>query len=229
MFRLAGEIMRAEGFDFLATGEVLNERPMSQNLRALKIVEQIAGLEGYILRPLSAKCLEPTVPERSGLVDREKLFDFKGRNRKPQIALAQQYGIEYYPTPAGGCVLTEREFTEKLRELFRRDPAATPEDVKLLRLARVLFVGESSLALIGRNREENERLEKFAISEDYLISMVICRGPTALLRLKPPDQLETVLPTVLEKVKACGRESRVMEGEIGFNMRYGGEKREVNG
>ena len=114
MLKKAGELMQKENscpersrrIDFIATGEVLGERPMSQHKKALKIVEKEAGLEGYLLRPLSAKLLEPTIPEKENLVDREKLLAISGRNRKPQMELAARYGIKNYPTPAGGCALT---------------------------------------------------------------------------------------------------------------------------
>jgi tRNA U34 2-thiouridine synthase MnmA/TrmU len=107
MFRLAGERMRAEGFDFLFSGEVLGQRPMSQTKNALRYVEKHSGFDGWILRPLSARRLPETFAEREGLVDRERLLDLSGRGRKPQIALAEAFGITAYPAPAGGCLLTD--------------------------------------------------------------------------------------------------------------------------
>lgn len=136
MLKKAAEIMRQERYDFVATGEVLGERPMSQHLKALKIVEREAGLEGYLLRPLSAKLLEPTTPELDGRVSREKLLDISGRSRKIQMELAEQFGIKDYPTPAGGCALTQAGFSGRLKELMTHKPDFTPEDVDLIRFGR---------------------------------------------------------------------------------------------
>lgn len=107
MFRLAGEMMRERGFDFLFSGEVLGQRPMSQKKPSLRYVEKHSGFDGLILRPLSAKLLPETIPEKEGLVDRDRLLDITGRSRKRQIDLAQQFGITNYPAPAGGCLLTD--------------------------------------------------------------------------------------------------------------------------
>lgn len=142
MLKKAGEIMRAEGYDFVATGEVLGERPMSQHKAALDIVEKDAGLKGYLLRPLSAKLLAPTLAEQDGRVDREKLLDISGRSRKKQMALAAQYGIKEYPTPAGGCALTQKDFAGRLKELMVNKPDFTPEDVDLVAIGRHFFYPE---------------------------------------------------------------------------------------
>ena len=117
MLKEAKKIAREAKYDFVATGEVLGQRPMSQNIRALELIEKKANLEGKILRPLSAKALPETEMEKSGMVDREKLLGISGRSRKEQMALAKKYGVKYYPTPAGGCILTDSEYSKKLREL----------------------------------------------------------------------------------------------------------------
>jgi hypothetical protein len=117
MIRRAGELMAEKGFDFVATGEVLNQRPMSQNRRSLGIVEQDSALNGRLLRPLSALLLEPTVPELEGVVDRTRLLGLNGRSRKPQMELARQFGLVEYPSPAGGCLLTEKGFCRKLADM----------------------------------------------------------------------------------------------------------------
>jgi len=136
MLKKAAEIMNKEDFDFVATGEVLGERPMSQHKQALEIVEKEAGLKGYLLRPLSAKCLEPTIPEIDGRVNREKLLGISGRNRKPQMDLAKKFGIREYPTPAGGCALTQEGFTDRLKELMEHNPDFDFRDVDLVRFGR---------------------------------------------------------------------------------------------
>lgn len=182
MIRRAGEVMRRVGAKFVATGEVLGERPKSQNPQALKIVERESGLEGYVLRPLSAKLLDPTVPEREGWVDRERLLDIQGRSRKRQFDLAQEYGIDDYPTPAGGCLLTDPEFSNRLRHLFKSKPDAEENDVELQKVGRHFEGEEGSMIVVGRNEGENERLLKLAEEGDLLLEAKDYTGPLTLLR-----------------------------------------------
>lgn len=118
MIRRAGELMRELGFDFVATGEVRGQRPMSQNAQALVTVEKMSGLVGRLVRPMSAKLLAPTLPELEGKLDREKLLDISGRSRERQIRLAAEFGIVDYPSPAGGCKLTEEAYGRKLKDLM---------------------------------------------------------------------------------------------------------------
>lgn len=186
MLKKAGEIMRSEGFDLVATGEVLGERPMSQHKQALDIVEKDAGLKGYLLRPLSAKLLEPTIAEQEGLVDREKLLAISGRSRKAQMALAAQYGIKDYPSPAGGCALTEKDFASRLKELMANKPDFTPEDVDLVAIGRHFWLldklGINTQIILGRSRQENEILASVAKAGDTLVVPENFPGPTALVR-----------------------------------------------
>ncbi|MFH1375061.1 MAG: tRNA 4-thiouridine(8) synthase ThiI [Patescibacteria group bacterium] len=232
MFRLAADIARSPlssfakatadksrgqgGFDIVASGEVLGQRPFSQNKQALKIVEKIAGIE--ILRPLCAKNLEETVYEREGLVDRDKLLDFHGKNRKPQIALAAEFGIKDYPTPAGGCLLTDPGYSARLRVLLERDPQATPEDASLLKTGRFLPLGKKSFAMIGRDKAESEKLHTLESPEIYLIRMQDFVGPTALLQIKKPDSFEKIFPELAERIRGYGRDSKSHEGEIQFKV-----------
>jgi len=133
MVRKAKELMEKVGAHFVATGEVLGQRPMSQHQRALRLVETESGLKGSLLRPLSAKWLKPTVPERDGLVDRSRLLALRGRSRKPQMELAAKFGITGYETPAGGCILTDKSFGRRLRDLLEHDPDAGLDDLELLK------------------------------------------------------------------------------------------------
>ncbi|MFN7170178.1 MAG: hypothetical protein ACK4NT_02910, partial [Candidatus Omnitrophota bacterium] len=121
IFKKAKEYMREREAKFIVTGEVLGERPMSQNLRSLKLIEKEAGLEGLVLRPLSARLLEPTIPEKEGWVEREKLLNLQGRSRKPQMRLAKEWGINDYPCPAGGCLLTDPIFSQRVKDLLEHD------------------------------------------------------------------------------------------------------------
>lgn len=181
MLKKANEIRRAEGFDFVATGEVLGERPMSQHKKALKIVEQEAGLEGYLLRSLSAKLLEPTIPEKQGLIDRERLLDISGRSRQRQIAMAEKFGIKEYPTPAGGCALTQDGFARRLKELMKQKPDFDIQDVDLVRFGRHFFTGGRQI-ILGRNQEENQILESVVKKGDVLVGPENFLGPSALVR-----------------------------------------------
>ena len=126
MIREAGLVMAAEGFDFVFTGEVLGQRPMSQNRGSLNLVARESGLAELLLRPLSAKLLKTTRPELEGWVDRERLLNLSGRGRKRQIALAAEYGITRYPAPAGGCLLTDPGYALRIKELLRHQERAVP-------------------------------------------------------------------------------------------------------
>lgn len=182
MFRKAGEYMRESGASFLITGEVLGERPMSQRKDALRVVEKDSGMEGLILRPLSAKLLEPTIPEKNGWVDRERLLAIEGRSRKPQIELAKQFGIGRYPAPAGGCLLTDKGFSGRLRDLIERKPDFTVSDVELLRVGRHFRVTKEARLVVGRDKEENNRLFKLAARGDTFFYPVKTKGPVAIGR-----------------------------------------------
>jgi tRNA-uridine 2-sulfurtransferase len=182
MLNVAGKILEAEGYDFLFTGEVLGERPKSQSLPALGIVAKESGYPDLVLRPLSAKLLKATKPEREGLVDRERLLDFRGRSRKRQMALAAEFGLTEYPSPAGGCRLTDPGYSRRLRELLDRDPQAGADDMRLLTLGRHLRLAEKTRLVLGRNKEENEKLEAFFRPGDVKLFVRGVMGPTGLLR-----------------------------------------------
>ena len=181
MIRVAGEMLERKGADFIITGEVLGQRPMSQNRKSLDMVASESGVGRLLLRPLSAKRLPPTIPEEKGWVERERLMDFEGRSRKPQMALADQLGIRDYPSPAGGCLLTEKAFSVRLRNLLavRNDPKT--EEVELLRLGRHFRVGPDSRLVVGRNKRENTSIEELSGQSDVLLSCRGVPGPTAVL------------------------------------------------
>lgn len=167
MFKEAKKLAGKIGADVIVTGEVLNERPMSQHLSALKTVETESGLKGRLLRPLSAKLLPETEAEKKGLIAREKMLAISGRSRKEQIELAKKYKISF-PSPAGGCLLCEKEFAAKLRYLFRLKKEVTARDIELLMLGRH-FVYDNCLIVVGRNQEENKKLQKLAEKEKYTV------------------------------------------------------------
>ncbi len=182
MFRKAGEYMKESGASFLITGEVLGERPMSQRRPALRIVEKDSGMEGLILRPLSAKLLEPTIPEEKGWVDREKLLAIEGRSRKVQMELAKELGITKYPTPAGGCLLTDKGFADRLRDLMDSKPNIMAQDINLLKVGRHFRLTGNARLAVGRDREDNDNLLKLAQPGDIFFYPVKRKGPIALGR-----------------------------------------------
>lgn len=182
MFRLAGEWMDDNGFDFLFSGEVLGQRPMSQTRPSLRYVEKHSGRAGYILRPLSAQLLDETIPEKNGWVDRARLLAISGRSRKAQMALAEQLGIRSYPTPAGGCLLTDKGFSERLRDLFAHQSEYRELELHLLRFGRHFRLSEKTRLIVGRTREENEQLLPYVEpSFDVVLKTQDIPGPTAVL------------------------------------------------
>jgi len=181
MLNRAGAHMTEIGFDFLATGEVLNQRPMSQNRRSLQIVSADCGYADRLVRPLSAQLLDPTEPERRGLIDRARLLALNGRSRRAQMELARQYGIREYPAPAGGCLLTEGGFCRKLQDLLAHEGPAELRLMHLLRTGRHLRLPGGAKCIVGRNHMDNEALEAAATPADVLISTRNVPGPTLLL------------------------------------------------
>jgi tRNA-uridine 2-sulfurtransferase len=156
--RKATEFMTKIGAAFLFTGEVVGQRPMSQHRRALNIIDRESGIEGLILRPLSARILEPTVPERKGWVDRKRLMDVTGKSRKIQMSMASSMNVTDYPCPAGGCLLTEKAFADRLRDYFRHTEKPSVADMALLRTGRHFRMENGDWIVVGRDRLEGERL-----------------------------------------------------------------------
>ena len=184
MLKKAKAYMEESGAVFIVTGEVLGQRPMSQRKDAMHLIEKEAGLEGLILRPISAKVLTITIPEREGWVDRERLLNISGRSRKPQIELADHYGIHDYPCPAGGCLLTDPGFTKRMKDLMVYDPQFSLNDVHLLKMGRHFRFSNGVKLVVGRNEEENQKIQTFAQGEDILLKVSSFPGPLSLLRGK---------------------------------------------
>ena len=188
MLKTAGGIMDAEGFDFLATGEVLGQRPMSQRKDALRAVDKLSGYGEYTLRPLSAKLLWETVPEELGKVDRQRLLDIHGRSRKPQMTLAAHYGIEEYPSPGGGCILTKAGFADRLRDLLATQEEVGLHDVELLKCGRHLRLPRGRRLVVGRIHGDNLKLQELAREEDLLLRVKGVPGPTGLIGAHVSEQ-----------------------------------------
>ena len=180
-FKKCGEYMRKLGCSFIATGEVLGERPMSQRKMALQQIDNESGLKGFILRPLSAKRLAETIPEKKGWVDRKKLLDISGRSRKIQRSLAEKYALTSFPNAAGGCLLTEKDFSRKLRDLMKYSPGITTKDISDLRSGRHFRLSDDVKFIIGRNEEENIRLLDKASSKESCFMTVDVPGPAGVI------------------------------------------------
>ncbi len=182
MLKEAREFMEMTSAEFLITGEVLGQRPMSQRRDALDIIDKESGLKGHVLRPLSAKLLRPTLAEQRGIVDRSLLYGFSGRTRKPQIALAGEFGLTDYPAPAGGCLLTEPNYSHRLKELLLHDPDPSLMDLQLLRVGRHFRLNHRCKIIVGRNKEENEQLSKLDRNEGSFLRVMNYGGPITFLQ-----------------------------------------------
>jgi tRNA-uridine 2-sulfurtransferase len=188
-FKKAKKYMDEIGASFIVTGEVLGERPLSQRRDALKIIDKDSGLGGIVLRPLSAKLLEPTMPEKQGIVDRERLMDIRGRRRVMQISLAKKFGIEGYQDPAGGCLLTDKAFSERLRDLIKHSVGIDKQDLGLLKLGRHFRVSDKLKFIVGRDAKENEQLMNLSEKGDVLFDILDIPSAIGLARgiVRPKD------------------------------------------
>lgn len=198
MLQEAGKIMTAQGYDFLFTGEVVGQRPFSQNKGALNLITRESGYGDVLLRPLSARLLKITKPEREGLVDRERLLNISGRGRKRQLELAAQFGITDYPAPAGGCLLTNPGYAARLRDLVAHLPQSelTRTDLELLKLGRQFRLGPNLKIHVGRDQRDNEAMEKLARPGDLLLKTIGYPGPLVLLP-RAPAAVDLTLPAAL--------------------------------
>lgn len=185
MLKKAKVYMEEAEASFIVTGEVLGQRPMSQRRDAMRLIEKEAGLEGYIIRPLSAKFLPATIPEKEGWINRENLLGIQGRSRKPQMKLADHYGIRDYPCPAGGCLLTDPQFANRMKDLMLYNPNFSLNDVHLLKIGRHFRLSHNLKLVVGRNKEDNKKIQTFAQEEDILLKALHHPGPLSLLRGEP--------------------------------------------
>jgi len=182
MFRKAREYMEEVGASFVVTGEVLGQRPMSQRRDAMRLIDREAGLTGYVVRPLSAGLLEPTVPEKEGWIDREKLLRVSGRSRRPQMALAEGMGLRDYPCPAGGCLLTDPIFAQRLRDLLEHDGELRKEEVGVLKLGRHFRLSPKAKVVVGRDENENHKLGNELRNGDHALEISGQPGPLTMVR-----------------------------------------------
>ena len=218
MLKKAKKYARSIGAKFIFTGEVLGQRPMSQHREALSLIEREAGLEGKILRPLSSKLLPKTEAEKKGFVDPKALRNISGRSRKRQIEMTREFNLTNYPCSAGGCLLTDREFANKLRDLFQHKKRITIREVKLLKVGRHFRLGENKI-IVGRNQAENDLLLGTKKKTDYYFEVPDCGSPITILQ--GPK-------TVTAIKKAGGLTAFHSDKKVGeFQVNFG--KNELNG
>lgn len=223
MYGAAKEHMEKTGADFIITGEVLFQRPMSQNNRALHIIENETGLEGKVLRPLSAKHLPPTEAEKSGLIKRENMGDIKGRSRKGQLAMAKHFGIQEPPNAAGGCLLTDPAFSKRIEDAMQHaQDIPSINDIELLKVGRHFRLTQDAKLVVGRNKEENEVMLALAEDADVVIEAKDFVGPTCILRGKSDDAVVATAASIALRYSDAPKDAQSK-----VRIRTGGSEKEV--
>ena len=204
----AKKMMPEIGASFLVTGEVVGQRPMSQRRDTLRIIERESGCEGILVRPLCAKNLVPTQAEIDGLIDRQQLLDFSGRTRKPQMQLAEKYGITDYPSPAGGCILTDPILSLRIQEYYETKKKIIPEDILLMMVGRQFKFPSGAWLAVGRNQSENFKIADLRQPDDWLLEPRDIPGPSAILRYSSePEEVEMAASIVVRYSKKSAGEN----------------------
>lgn len=188
MINEGARLMKMVNADFLITGEVIGQRPMSQRKPVMSMVDKVTDLRGRLLRPLSAKILPATEPEKLGLVDRSMLEGISGRSRKRQMELAKEFGLDDYPSPASGCLLTDFSYSQRLKDLMKHSSALTFEDLNLLRLGRQFRISPQAKLLLGRNEKENKQLSQYINPQVYRLEVLDVGSPLGLLYGSPSPE-----------------------------------------
>lgn len=220
MMRYSGELLNKFNADFIITGEVVNQRPMSQNRSALNLVKKESGIGQKILRPLCALNLEPTEMEEKGLVDREKLLNISGRNRKVQMELAEKWGIVDYPSPAGGCKLTEPNFSKRLKDLLKHNENPTFKDIELLKIGRHFRISNNAKIISTRLQEETPLLKSFLTKEDlYMLCNDFKGSSVSIIGDYTEEDLKLAAKVTVRYSKGREEENvKVKYGEFGTNL-----------
>lgn len=218
MLREAKVLMDIMGADFLVTGEVLGQRPMSQRRACFPMIDREAGVEGLVLRPLSARLMPPTLLERRGLIRRERLYSLNGRTRKPQMALAEEFGLDDYPAPAGGCLLTEPVYSCRLRDLLRYNPDPELRDIHLLRVGRHFRSSDRCKIVVGRNELDNERILSLLSPSDTVLNVEGVGSPVTIVAGAPSADDLLVAASITARYSDAKRaevvDVRVSEGAL---------------
>jgi tRNA-specific 2-thiouridylase len=224
MLKIAGKKMEEMGHDFIFTGEVLGQRPMSQSRQMLHVVAKNSGYADRILRPLSAKLLPETLPEKEGKADRQRLLDIQGRGRKRQMEMAERYGITEYANPAGGCLLTDPMFSKRLKDLFASHPGFTPRDLELLKVGRHIRLNDRHKVIVGRNKRDNQSLEPLIEDRDAVFQMRDFPGPLCMLPGGGPEEVEREAAAICAAYGDAPKDA----GEVTVKCRRGAEMRLVS-
>lgn len=200
MLQKAARLLEVEGASFVATGEVMGQRRLTQRREVLALVERESGLDGRLLRPLSALKLAPTPMEKAGIVDRSRLFALHGRGRKEQMALASCLGIRCYPAPSGGCLLADAHISGKVRRVLDRWPDLDTNDLRLSPIGMHAFLPDGSWLVLGRNQKENDRIRGLARKNDCVVSLTGGSGTIGLWkRIKDPGLCPSVASIVASR------------------------------
>ncbi|VAX34930.1 Possible RNA methyltransferase aq_898 [hydrothermal vent metagenome] len=198
MFSRAAQYMKHIGADFIFTGEVLGQRPMSQQRHSMKWIEEGVGIEGRLLRPLSAQLLEPTIPEKEGLIDREKLLRISGRSRRDQMQFCKNLDVSQYTQPAGGCLLTDQHFARRMKDTLKYGYRNFRETVAL-QWGRHFRINDNFKATLGRKAEENESLLRYVHPDDYVMELQNKKGPTLILKgYKPTEEILSIAAGLIQ-------------------------------
>lgn len=209
MLRRAGEMLEEQGCHFLSTGEVLDQRTMSQSMRGLVSVADDSGYGDLVVRPLSAGLLPETMPEREGWVDRSKLLSIQGRGRRTQFQLAEKYGLKEYPTPAGGCRLTEPDFCKRLKDLCDHEGLDGEGSLVLLRFGRHFRLADNVKIIVGRHEDDNMFLEGNAELYDLILKIEGDPGPTGLMPLTAHDDHIELGAAICARYGDCPKDEMV--------------------
>ncbi|PHS58798.1 MAG: ATP-binding protein [Sulfurimonas sp.] len=205
MFTVAKRIMEVEGASFLISGEVMGQRPMSQNKDALQTVLNESNCDGLLLRPMSAKMLEPTIAEINGWVDREKLESITGRSRDRQLEMVKEIGLENFESPGGGCLLTDENFSKKMKDFIKYDKFEV-KDIAVMKFGRHLRLPDGAKLVVGRNKDENIHLQNIVNDKFYHIKTLAIPGPHALLSINASlDDKNLATKIILTYTKASSK------------------------
>jgi hypothetical protein len=210
MLKEAKKIMLEEGYDFIVTGEVLSQRPMSQRRDTLSVIDREASVIGHVVRPLSARLLNPSFAEQTGMVNRELLFGFSGRSRKPQMKLAREMEIREYPQPASGCLLTDPLYSVRLRELIQHSPAPSIKDINLLQLGRHFRISSTAKVIVGRDGMDNELIRNVADPDDCLLWVENFGSSLTIIRGDASDQIIQTAASLCTRYSDAKNHQKVM-------------------
>jgi len=219
MFKKAKKIMNEINASFIISGEVLGQRPMSQNKHSLKLIEKESGLKGLLLRPLSAKLLSSTIAQEKGWVKREELEGISGRGRNPQIKLAEKLGIKEYPWPSGGCLLTDPGFCKRLKDLIKHNQFNL-ENIELLKVGRHFRLSPTFKLVVGRDKEENEILVNLLKKGDIYFEPKEKPGPSGLGRGDCDEEDKLLAARIIARYTSCGQEVKISVKSLGKTQEY---------